>query len=91
MGFNVRLESGRTSKQQYHALSSGDIHLSFEAWPGSNQLEFDRFIRNDSIRAFNYSTLFGRAGIYETCSRSQSDNLATNRCEDETKIAPLLR
>ena len=45
MGFDVQLVDGKTSKQAYEDLAEGEIHLSFEAWPKSNQAEFDRFTK----------------------------------------------
>ena len=34
MGFNIKLESGRSSQQVYEALATGDLHMAFEVWPG---------------------------------------------------------
>ena len=38
MGFNVKLEAGRSSQQVYEALDKGDVHMAFEVWPGIVQM-----------------------------------------------------
>ena len=86
LGFDVELVSGISSRQMYKALSEGQIHLAFEAWPASNPEEFQRFAGsadNDTsvVRAYPYTDLFGRSGIFETCSRSENDE-QYSKCMD---------
>lgn len=72
LGFTVKLDSGTTSKEMYSKLADGTLHLAFEAWPMSNAQEFREYVTTgdaSSIEHFPYTTLFGRSGIHEVCSR----------------------
>ena len=92
LGFNVRLESGRTSKQMYEAMSQGEVHAAFEAWPMSNLDTFKKYVLDDPNRAivhFPYSTLFGRSGIFETCSRTSGDKTFST-CASGMDTEPIL-
>lgn len=93
LGFNVRLESGRTSKQAYKAISKGELHAAFEAWPMSNLETYRKYVLDDgansSVASFSYSTLFGRSGIFETCSRSSMD-ASFSKCSGGFDTEPIL-
>ena len=97
MGFNIKLRRGSTSKEMYAAISRGEIHLAFEAWPNSNLKEFKQYtgtVTNGSIETFPYNTLFGRAGIFETCSRRQTDNVFSKCADNRNQLEesePILR
>ena len=93
LGFDVRLEKGRTSKDMYQALSKGEVHMAFEAWPFSNRETFMQYVgdvNSSNIHHYPYSTLFGRSGLFETCSRSSADD-GMSRCSSGSDTEPILR
>ena len=100
MGFDVQLVDGKTSKQAYEDLAEGEIHLSFEAWPKSNQAEFDRFTKQfepaeepGQVHSYPYTTLFGRSGLFETCSRHASGGsgcMDTSMTQSKTLLKDVL-
>jgi hypothetical protein len=94
LGFDVSLTEGTTSKQQYATLEAGGVHLAFEAWPASNPVEFQEFVTDSKetqtaarVLNFPYTTLFGRAGIFESCSRDGTDGLSI--CKDSPEAGKL--
>ena len=64
----------------YSQLTSGDLHLNFEAWPKSNPREHGLLTKEFSaddpnpgqVYSYKYNKLFGRSGLYEACSRHDS-------------------
>ena len=93
LGFDVELNSGRTSKETYEALASGEVHAAMEMWPVSNRETFKKYVaenRSSSIHYYPYATLFGRSGIFETCSRTSSDP-DMSRCSSGADVEPILR
>ena len=92
LGFNVKLEKGRTSKETYQALANGDVHAALEAWPLSNRDTFLKYVatQNSSIYHYPYSTLFGRSGIFETCDRGAAAD-GMSRCRSGSGTEPILR
>jgi ABC-type proline/glycine betaine transport system substrate-binding protein len=88
LGFTVKLEEGRTSQQVYQALADGELHMAFEVWPESNLATFKQFTQKRSVEHVPYATLFGRSGIFESCSRSGS---AADSCTENKDTNPILR
>jgi len=60
----------------YEELATGKLHLAFETWPFSNPVAHQKYARDfesrseadetGQVRAYKYSNLFGRSGIFET-------------------------
>jgi ABC-type proline/glycine betaine transport system substrate-binding protein len=93
LGFDVELNSGRTSKETYAALATGEVHAAMEMWPVSNRETFMKYVgknTSSSIHYYPYGTLFGRSGIFETCSRTSTD-ADMSKCSSGFDIEPILR
>ena len=93
LGFEIKLEAGRTTKEMFAAMSNGDVHMAFEAWTLSNKDMIQKYVSNDAnstIHLLPYTTLFGRSGIFETCSRLSSDT-QLSQCSSGMQTEPLLR
>ena len=77
LGFTIKLELGRSSKQMYAALSTGDLHVAFQAWPSSNSDAFREHVTSSgAVLALPYSALVGRSGVFETCDRNPDSQLS---------------
>lgn len=79
MGFDVVLEDEFSAANMYEKIAEGQlVHLAFETWPASNpnaSAQYAIFFNGTNapsgkINSHPYINLFGRAGIYETCSRT---------------------
>ena len=85
LGFDVELVDGATPREVYKRISAGEIHLAFESWPKSNPNAFRNFTGENAsqpVRWTPYSKLFGRSGIFETCSRSADSDFS--KCSDKS-------
>ena len=96
LGFDVELVEAGTPKEVYKGISSGDVHLAFESWPGSNRDEFELYTDPSApdgrrVHAMLYPDLFGYSGIYEACSRSPEAVSGLCRDENIRKSPPLLK
>ena len=98
LGFDVALDTGRTSKQTYQALSTGEVHLAFEVWPESNLKSLGQYVdktvngkeSSKLVQYFPYTMLFGRSGIFESCSRQQVGS-TFQTCSSGISTSPMLR
>ena len=95
LGFDVTLEAGRSSKQTYQALATGEVHLAFEVWPQSNLETFRNYVaiannRSKKVQYLPNPELFGRSGIYESCSRAPGDT-TFQTCLAGMPTMPMLR
>ena len=93
LGFNVQLVSGRTTRELIEALSKGEVHMAFETWPASNLETFEAFVNkaDSSVQAVPYGDLFGRSGIFETCSRQKSNPQGYSSCTGDIVSEPMLK
>ena len=101
LGFPVELVPNYVGRELYEGLSKGEVHLSFEAWPKSNVNSYSQFVGTDfesgqlqdtgDVWSYPYTTLFGRSGLFETCSRLPGD-AGTPLCIDQAMLnsPPLL-
>jgi len=78
MGFDVSLESGFSTANMYEEIAGGKkLHLAFETWPASNPVQSSQYAvfyngthaPQGKVNAYPYINLFGRSGLFETCSR----------------------
>jgi len=85
MGFDVVLEGSFSPANMYKEIAGGErLHLAFETWPASNPAPTSQYVvvyngthaPQGKVNAYPYIDLFGRSGIFETCSR-ESDSCAS--------------
>eukprot|EP00277_Geminigera_cryophila_P024202 CAMPEP_0179462078 /NCGR_PEP_ID=MMETSP0799-20121207/44575_1 /TAXON_ID=46947 /ORGANISM="Geminigera cryophila, Strain CCMP2564" /LENGTH=923 /DNA_ID=CAMNT_0021264863 /DNA_START=81 /DNA_END=2854 /DNA_ORIENTATION=- len=87
MGYNVSLHAGVSSGGVYKALFDGEVDLAFEVWPSGNPVPFKKYAREfvavvageaeeeSAVRAYKYTNLFGRSGIFEIAQSTNAPML----------------